>query len=200
MTRRDEATAAMSEQPTLHTERLILRPFTPSDAADVQRLAGDRAIAATTGGNIPHPYEDGMAEQWIAGHAERFRNAEAVEFAISKRAEDALVGAVGLQLHMAALRAELGYWIGKPYWGQGYATEAARAVVEYGFDVLGLNRIHACHFGSNPASGSVMEKIGMTYEGCRRQHFCKWGVFEDCLDYAILRSKYEARREQCDDT
>ncbi len=197
MIRHDEITESMHEQPTLQTERLILRPFTLADAPDVQCLAGDRAIASTTG-NIAHPYEDGMAEQWISGQAERFRNGEAVELAVTMRAEGCLIGAIGLHIHAEASRAELGYWIGKPYWGQGYATEAAQAVVQYGFEELGLNRICACHFGSNPASGRVMQKIGMAYEGCRRQHFCKWEVFEDCVDYAILRSEYESYREQPD--
>ena len=86
--------------------------------------------------------------------------------------------------------AELGYWIGKPYWNSGYATEASRAVLKYGFEVLGLNRIHASHFRRNPASGRIMEKIGMKYEGCLRQHFKKWGKFEDLETYGILRSEY----------
>jgi len=185
----------MNQQPTLEAKRLVLRPFTLADAADVQRLAGDRAIAATTGGNIPHPYEDGMAEEWISGHQEKYEKGDAVHFAIVLRCDNSLIGAIALTVSQDATRAELGYWMGKDYWGQGYCTEAARPVVQYGFEVLKLNRIHACHFGGNPASGRVLQKIGMTYEGCRRQHFCKWGVFEDCVDYAILRSEYEAQRE-----
>ncbi len=185
----------MDKQPTFETKRLILRPFTMADAADVQRLAGDRAIAATTGGNIPHPYEDGMAEEWIASHPKLYEEGKAVNFAVVLRADSLLIGATALTIGETTRRAELGYWIGKPYWGRGYCTEAAQTMVEYGFEVLRLNRIHACHFGSNPASGRVMQKLGMSYEGCRRQHFCKWGRFEDCVDYAILKSEYETQKE-----
>ena len=135
----------MKERPTLETTRLTLRPFTVTDASDVQRLAGEREIASTTL-NIPHPYEEGMAEQWIATHQERYEKGELVNFAIILRADQALIGAIGLQLTQQQASAELGYWIGKPFWNRGYCTEAAQAVVRYGFDVLGLNRLHAAYF------------------------------------------------------
>ena len=77
-----------------------------------------------------------------------------------------------------------------PYWKQGYCTEAARAVLRYGFETRGLNRIGARHLARNPASGRVMQKLGMHYEGTRRQHVLKWGVFEDIVLYAILKSEY----------
>jgi len=178
----------MTSQPTLFSERLLLRPFTLADAPDVQRLAGDRAIAYTTQ-NIPHPYEDGMAETWIGSHREQFEKGQFVTFAIAL-GDGTLIGAIGLHLHQAHERAELGYWIGKPYWGQGYCTEAAQAVLQYGFETLGLNRIHARHLTRNPASGRVMFKIGMRHEGSLRQHAKKWGVFEDIEVYGILRDEY----------
>ena len=81
---------------------------------------------------------------------------------------------------------ELGYWIGKPYWGRGYCTEAAREMVRYGFEILGLHRIHSNHFGSSPASGRVMQKIGMIREGTRREHYKKWGEYEDRVEYGLL--------------
>jgi RimJ/RimL family protein N-acetyltransferase len=87
--------------------------------------------------------------------------------------------------------AELGYWIGVPYWGCGYATEAARAMIQYGFDVLKLNRIQASHFANNPQSGRVLRKIGMQHEGCLRQHYLKWGEYVDSKVYGILRSEYK---------
>ena len=91
------------------------------------------------------------------------------------------------------MRAELGYWIGKPYWGQGYCTEAARATLDFGFEQLGLNRIFAHHFARNPASGRVMQKIGMTREGRLRQHVKKWDAFEDLELYGILKDHWAAR-------
>jgi [ribosomal protein S5]-alanine N-acetyltransferase len=179
----------MKERPTLETTRLILRPFTFADASEVQGLAGDRAIASTTL-NVPHPYEDGMAEQWIGTHQEKYECGELVNFAIVRRADTALMGAIGLRINPQHAHAELGYWLGKPYWNMGYCTEAARAVVAYGFEILGLHRIHASHMTRNPASGRVMQKIGMRYEGCVRQHVNKWEVFEDLALYGILQSEY----------
>ncbi|MCI2424905.1 GNAT family N-acetyltransferase [Candidatus Acetothermia bacterium] len=176
----------MNERPTIVTERLLLRPFELSDAPDVQRLAGDKAIADTTL-NIPHPYEDGMAEEWILTHQPKFEAGELVNFAIVLRTTGKLIGAIGLAIVRRFERAELGYWIGKPYWNNGYCTEAGRAVLRYSFSVLKLNRVHASHLTRNPASGRVMQKIGMTREGCARQHVKRWDRFEDLELYGILR-------------
>lgn len=184
----------LDRQPTIETRRLILRPFTLNDAADVQRLAGARAIAATTL-LIPHPYEDGMAEEWIKTHSEAFNEETGVHFAIALRETEELCGCIGLGIDVANNNAEMGYWIGKSYWGRGYCTEAARAVLRYGFEVIGLHRIHSAHFPHNPASGRVMQKIGMIYEGCHRQHILKWGRFEDMELYGILKSEWEHKRE-----
>ncbi len=182
------------KQPTLTGERLILRPFKPSDAPDIQRLAGDFAIADTTL-NLPHPYEDGMAEDWISTHREAFEAGTDAFFAVTLRETGELVGAMTLMdIRSRFQRAELGYWIGRPYWGRGYATEAARAMLAYGFQELKLNRIFATHFVRNPASGRVMEKIGMICEGGMRQHAKRWDDFEDFKLYGILRSEFEAKQ------
>ena len=179
----------MQERPTLATARLVLRPFTLADAPDVQRLAGERDVASTTR-NIPHPYPDSMAEQWIRTHQEHFAQGALVHFALVRRADHVLLGALSLRINLPDGNAKLGYWIGKPYWNHGYCTEAAHAVVKYGFEVLGLHRMHASYLTRNPASGRVLQKLGMTYEGCLRQHVNKWEVFEDLALYGILRSEY----------
>ena len=118
----------MKTAPTLQTERLILRSLTLEDAQDVQHLAGERDIALMVL-RIPHPYEDGMAEEWIHACADAYKKDEAINFAITLKTDRNLIGTIGLELEQENERAELGYWIGKPYWNQGYATEAARAVV-----------------------------------------------------------------------
>ena len=182
----------MNERPTIETGRLVLRPYTLADASDVQLLAGEKDIASTTL-RIPHPYEDGMAEQWIGTHQKLYEAGEAVSFAITLRSDGSLIGSIGLGINQPDDNAEMGYWIGKPYWNLGYATEAASAVVRYGFEVLGLNRIHASYFSRNPTSGRVMEKIGMSYEGSLKQHAKKWGVYEDLEHYGILKRNYELR-------
>ena len=98
---------------------------------------------------------------------------------------------MGLHPEMPHRHAELGYWIGVPYWGNGYATEAAKAVVRYGFEQIKLNRIFAHHFKHNPASGKVLRNIGMKYEGCMRQHVLKWGQFVDLELYSILHEEID---------
>lgn len=180
----------MRKRPTIETNRLILRPFTIDDAPDVQRLAGDWDVASTTR-NIPYPYEEGIAEQWIQTHQERFEKGELVNFAIVHREQGFLIGAIGLFLNKEHESGELGFWIGKPYWNNGYCTEAARAVLRYGFEVLRLNKIHATHIRRNPAAGCVMQKVSMSHEGSLRQHGKRWGKFENLEAYGILKSEFE---------
>jgi RimJ/RimL family protein N-acetyltransferase len=177
------------ERPTLKTKRLFLRPFELSDAERVRKLAGDRLIADKML-NIPHPYKKGVAEQWISTHKIKFETGKRVHFAIIFQTTRELIGAIGLNIKKEYNRAELGYWIGKNYWGEGYATEAAIAVVEYGFQKLKLNKITSSHFARNPASGKVMRKIGMKKEGIRKEHVVKWGKYEDIINFAILKKEW----------
>jgi ribosomal-protein-alanine N-acetyltransferase len=181
----------MDPQPTLETERLRLRPLEMSDAPRVQELAGEHAVAALTT-NIPHPYLRGMAERWITIHRQHFARGELATFAIVLLENDTFIGAVSLHFDNAHERAELGYWIGLPYWGRGYCTEAARAVVRYGFEQRTLHRISSCHFGDNTRSARVLQKLGMTEEGCQRQHIKKENEFHDLHRYGLLRIEYDA--------
>lgn len=182
----------MNKMPTLRTERLILRPFNMGDAPRVKELAGEWEIAETTA-NIPHPYEAGMAEDWISTHQEAFESDKGATFAIVVQPEGMLIGAIGLGLYRTNQLAELGYWIGKPYWNQGYGTEAAKELLRYGFENLKLNRIQARHMTKNPASGRVMEKIGMTREGVLRQSLYRFSNYEDAMIYSILLEEYQTR-------
>jgi len=177
------------EHPVLTTARLLLRPFDTGDVDDIVRLAGDFAIADTTL-MIPHPYERVHAEQWLATHRPKFESGEQVTLAITDRSTGQMIGAVGLSISARFDRAELGYWIGKPFWGKGYCTEASQAVVDWAFPNLNLNRIFAAHLKRNPASGRVMQKLGMTQEGEFRQHIKKWDRYENMVVYGILRSEW----------
>jgi ribosomal-protein-alanine N-acetyltransferase len=179
----------VSEQPALHTERLILRPFRLTDAAAVQELAGAHEIADTTV-SIPHPYPDGAAAAWIGTHAAAWEVGKLVTFAITGRDGDSLMGAIGLVISSENAHAELGYWIAKPHWNRGYCTEAAQAILAFGFDELRLHRVEARHFARNPASGRVMQKLGMKLDGIQRESVKKWDRFEDLALYAILASEW----------
>ena len=179
------------EQPILNSEHLLLRPFSLEDAGEVQRLAGDPAIAATTL-NIPHPYKDGLAEGWIGNQPMAYMAGESATWAICFRESAGLIGAIGIILRAQDSRGELGYWIAREQWGKGYCTEAARALLEFLFRERGLNRVHATHFLSNPASGRVMQKLGMTREGLLRQHARKGDAWLDLVVYGILREEWSA--------
>lgn len=172
--------------PALGTPRLRLRSFRPDDAPAVAALAGRREIAETTL-NVPHPYTRADAEGWIATHARDAAEGRAFTFAIASL-EDELLGAIGLHLVAAHRRADLGYWIGLSHWGRGFATEAGLAVLDFGFDTLGLNRIEAHCFVGNRASARVLEKLGMRFEGTLRHHVLKDGTPRDGLLYARLAS------------
>jgi [ribosomal protein S5]-alanine N-acetyltransferase len=173
--------------PTLHTARLVLDAFEPDDAVELQRLAGDREIADTTLA-IPHPYELDHALAWIGNQRKETARGRAANFAIRLSAGSPIIGSAGLRdIDAEHLQAELGFWIGREWWGHGYAREAAAAVIRFGFETLGLNRICAHHMLRNPASGKVLQHVGMLREGVLRQRVRKWGIHEDVVLYAILR-------------
>jgi [ribosomal protein S5]-alanine N-acetyltransferase len=172
--------------PTLETERLLLRSYVPADALRLEQLAGAREVADTTV-NIPHPYPAGAGAEWIASRADAWDQREHLTLAICLRtAPQETLGTISLRLTEAQRQAELGYWLGVPYWGQGYATEAGRALIAFGFAELGLHRIQARHFQRNQASGRVMQKLGMRMEGVHRAAFLRAGRFEDIAMYAVL--------------
>jgi len=180
------------EQPVLETSRLLLRPFTLADAPEVARLAGDPLIADTTA-NLPHPYEEKHAREWIATHAERFAEGTLANYAVTDREDGTLYGTVGIVVDPDHDRGELGYWTGVPYWGRGYATEASRALLAYVFSERGLNRVLARHLTRNPASGRVMEKLGMRREGVMREQVrSKRGDgYDDIAIWGILAREFE---------
>lgn len=188
-----DAATAMTHVRSIQTARLTLRPFTAEDAPAVYEYARHREVAATTA-TIPHPYSLEDAASWIERVQEHAAKGDVFNFGIALRASGQIIGAIDLRLEPENRAADLGYAIHPAHWNRGYVTEAARAVVEHGFEALNLNRIHAHHFAANPASGRIMEKIGMKREGVMIQRFCKWGVMHDTIHWAILRSEYEERK------
>jgi ribosomal-protein-alanine N-acetyltransferase len=181
----------MPDFPILETERLILRRLELDDAPLVYEYMQDREIACNTL-MIPFPYPPGAAEAWIAECQQAGEGGENFSFAISRKSDGLFIGAIGIHCTPEHKRAEIGYWLGKPHRGQGYTSEAARRVIQFGFETLDLNRIYAGYFTRNPASRRVMEKAGMTYEGTHRQNVLKWGEFVDVGSCAILRAEWES--------
>jgi len=173
--------------PTINTERLTLRAYELADIAELVPLIGAREVAANLA-RVPYPYTEQDARNFIGSSK---ATPEEARFAIVLPRDKHLIGGIGLRSNPTHPRAELGYWLGAPFWGQGYATEAARAVLQYGFHTLGLHRISASVFRGNDVSAKVLRKIGMQYEGCLRQHVLKWGRLIDLEMYGILRAEWK---------
>jgi RimJ/RimL family protein N-acetyltransferase len=176
-------------RPTLETPRLRLRPFHSGDIDDVTRLANDEELSRYIPA-IPHPYPRQAAAEWLATHQEKFSFGQELVLAVTEKTDGTLVGAVGLILTPEHRRAELGYWIGRRFWGRGYATEAGKAMLEYGFEVIGLETIFANHLAPNTASGRVMLKLGMKYHGTRPRYYLHRGQFYDAAMYGIVRDEF----------
>jgi ribosomal-protein-alanine N-acetyltransferase len=152
-----------------------------------------REIADTTL-NIPHPYPHGRAAAWILAHGPAWNEGSNATFAIVDNTTHRLAGAISLMIKPEHRRAELGYWIAVHSWKRGYATEASQRLIDFGFEVLGLHRIESRHFLRNPASGRVMQKLGMQQEGVERDWAIKWDRFESLAVYSILEHEWKAAR------
>jgi len=182
----------MSSIPELETSRLRLRQFRLSDSDTVTRLAGAAEVAATTGA-VPHPYPPGAAQVWITRHEAAAEAGTAFTWAIKRKEDSELLGCVTLRVHQQRQRGELAYWLGVPYWNQGFMTEATSAATAFGFRQLGLYRIEATMLPRNIGSSRVVEKLSFQLEGRLRGWILKNGVFEDVLVYGLLRPEFEER-------
>lgn len=175
--------------PTLETGRLVLRAWSLGDAPVMQQLCNHEVVARYT--TLPHPYALADAEGFIASLGKKFADKKGLTLAITLRETGDVIGCIGVRGDFATGVAELGYWISAEQWGKGYCTEAARAIVDYGFRALGLCRIHAAHYGKNSASGKVMKKVGLNPEGVRRQHLFRWGEYDDEVLYGMLKAEFD---------
>jgi RimJ/RimL family protein N-acetyltransferase len=176
-------------QPTITTDRLILRPLRDSDAGAVAEGAGDKRVAKYLI-QVPSPYPIALARSWVRHRSEWWTLGKGVTLAISTRDDHALVGTVALRRYARDRRAELGYWLIEPAWGHGYATEATHAAVDYGFRAMNLARVYALVLAGNTASERVLDKLGMLREGVQRQHVRKGKRLCDVTLYGVLRSDW----------
>ena len=150
----------------IETGRLRLRPLSLGDASAIERLAGEWEVARFTG-SIPHPYPAGSAAPWIEETWAEGAAGHKLVAAIERRLDDALVGCIELDLTHGAGLAVLGYWVGRPYWNSGIAAEAARLLIDHGFQRLGLARIEAATMPANRRSVRVLEKLDFVLIGQR---------------------------------
>lgn len=176
----------LEQQPTLETERLRLRPLKLSDAPAVQEYVSDARVAEMTS-QIPHPYPELGAEEWIRGHG----SGEETVFARARKKDDEMIGAIGIRPESHGLAAEIGFWVGIPYWGHGFCTEAAREILRYCFEELGIQRVWAGHIAGNEASGRVQQKIGIKHEGYSPWAIFRFGEPKDRVLFGIIRPDWE---------
>ena len=164
---------------------LILRTWQAADGPALVRYANNRKIWLNLRDIFPHPYTSEEAHRWLARCAGA--TGEPADLAIEFARE--AIGGVGLQFFtdVHRLTAEIGYWLGEPFWGRGFATLAVKAVTDYGFATFDLHRVQATVFEWNPASARVLEKAGYTFEGRLRGSIVKHGRIGDALLYGRLR-------------
>ncbi|MDQ0229919.1 GNAT family N-acetyltransferase [Metabacillus malikii] len=170
----------------LQTSNLLLRPFQLSDAERVQQLAGDKDVAKTTL-NIPHPYPIEAAVNWINTHPRLREQNNVFPMAVILKETNELIGSMTIRIDKQHRKGELGYWIGKAYWGKGYATEAAEEIVRYGFEEHNVNKICGTAIASNTASCKVMEKLGMKQEGKLEKDLFINGEFVDVAVFGRIK-------------
>lgn len=165
---------------SIGTKRLNLRRIQLSDAEIITTLANNPAIASTTM-RMPYPCHIEYIENWIKKDIQAGGDNSGF-FVISQKETSNIIGVIGLEVDLENERAELGFWLGADYWNNGYCTEAAQSMLDYGFNTLHLNRIWTFYIEGNHASGRVLEKIGMEHEGTLKKHIKKNGIFKD-LEY-----------------
>jgi len=180
----------LTRAPTLVTERLYLRELRTDDAAAVAAGAGDRRVARYLL-QVPSPYPVALARRWVLGRLDWWEAGRGVTLAIARRTSPhSLLGTVSLRRYARDRRAELGYWLASNAWNFGFATEACRAIVDFGFRELALARIYAQVLAGNRASMRVLDKLGMVGEGVKRQHVRKGSRLHDVMLYGLLRDEW----------
>jgi [ribosomal protein S5]-alanine N-acetyltransferase len=163
----------------LESDRLILRPPRPADIAAMTVWLSDYDVARMTA-RVPHPYSEADAEDFIA-LAPKHR------FVITRKDSGLFLGMTGIHTDEEC---EFGYWLGKPFWGLGYATEAASRLMQYAFEELGLTQICAGWYHDNPASGHVLAKLGARHNGSKMRDCAARGRAVLCHDMLLTRADF----------
>jgi len=158
----------MKTFPTLHTARLTLGQLEVSDIPTITAYASNPNISKMLR-TMPYPYAEKDAIFWLNKARTEFERETAYIFRIGLRARGEFIGGIGLHLKKEHQKAVIGYWIGEPFWGKGYMTEALKAVLTFGFESLNLNKIQAVHKELNPQSGKVMANL-IQYRLTKREY------------------------------
>ena len=175
--------------PQLETERLILRKLELKDAKDIFAYASDCEVSKYMTWDTHNSIED--SKGFINFILNRYEKDDAGEWGIVLKKTGRLIGTLGFfQYDKKHNRAELGYVLGHPHWGQGIMPEAVSRLLKFAFDDIGFNRIESCHCLPNEKSGRVMQKVGMYFEGIAKEKFFAKGINWDVKQYAILKKDW----------
>jgi RimJ/RimL family protein N-acetyltransferase len=173
----------------LHTERLILRPPGRQDLNQFVPLIGDYEVAKYLS-RVPHPYTEQNGRDFLLMAARGWARDEDHIFAIGLKNARACIGMCGVHPSRGW---EIGYWLGRPYWGRGFTTEAGQVLIQYAFD-QGANRLAARWFHDNPASGRVLEKLGFVHTGEDSTPCLARGMLVNAHVMALNRKAHTARK------
>ena len=180
----------MDEFPKIETERLFLGELKAADIPAIVKHASNKNISDFTL-NLPFPYSEKDAIYWINLANQGFKDGTNIIFGIKRKSDNQFIGGIGLTIARIFNRAEIGYWIAEPFWGKGYATEATRSIIKYGFEHLDLNKFTSSYLAKNPASGKVMKKSGMTKEGELKEHVHKASEYHDLIVFGLTKAQFE---------
>jgi RimJ/RimL family protein N-acetyltransferase len=172
----------------LVTRRLFLRPPEVGDVAAFAPLIGDFDVARNLS-RAPHPYPESAGHEFVERSVQTRAAGTDFTYAILRKSDDAFLGCCGV--HLKEGNVEFGYWLGKPFWGRGYATESARRLVAYAFDELGVACLIAGWFHDNPASGRVLEKLGCVPNGAEQRDCFARGHAVYCHNVKLDREGFE---------
>jgi len=171
--------------------KVKLRKLSLSDINSIYKNINDEEIVKWTI-RIPYPYKRSDARKFIKQAHDNFRKKAAYNFAITEKAGSDVIGGIGLgNLDWEDKKAELGYWLGRHYWGRGFTTEAVGLFTNYAFNNLKLHRIYACTFDKNIASQRVLEKCGFKLEGTHREAMFKRNRYHDEKFYGLLKHEWK---------
>lgn len=188
----DAAALSRDDGRTLHTARLVLRPWRASDLDALVRINDDPDVEANTS-SVTLPYTREKAQEALDKFARMASDGTGITRAWCLRGTDEPLGGVGLMISARDNHAEIGYSTHRDHRKGGLTTEACVAMLDWAFGDLGFHRVFARHFTYNPASERVMDKLGMTFEGVQREHGKKGETYVDLCCHAILRREWLAR-------
>ena len=177
--------------PKIETERLYLSELRAADVPQIVKYCGNEKIAQYTS-HIPSPYKEKDAIFWINSAQQGLRKGTQLTLGIRLKEGNEFIGGMGLIITSVYKRAEIGYWLAEEHWNKGYTSEAAKALIDYAFKNLDLNKITSSYMRYNPASGKVMENCGMFREGEQKDQILKNGVYHDLILYGLTKEQYES--------